>query len=95
MQVFPLVQDGAGFTGHTDLYLTTHKTQQTNICAPGRIRTHNLSRRSAADLRLRQHGHWDRQLHYLFVFGATVTQMSQGLLIHEVSRSHTTTHHSR
>jgi len=30
----------------------------------------------------------------LFVFGAT-PPVGQGLLIHDVSRSHTTTHHSR
>jgi len=29
---------------------------------PGGIRTHNLSRRAAADLRFRPRGHWDR--HY-------------------------------
>ena len=33
--------------------------QQTNIHAPGRIRTHNLSRRAATDLCLRPRGHWD------------------------------------
>jgi len=27
---------------------------------PGGIRTHDLSRRAAADLRLRKRGHWDR-----------------------------------
>jgi len=27
----------------------------------GGIRTHNLSRRAAEDLRLRPHGYWDRQ----------------------------------
>jgi len=42
-----------------DLYLTTHNTQ-TNTHAPGWIRTHDLSRRVAVDLRLRQRGHWDR-----------------------------------
>ena len=31
------------------------------IHAPGGIRTHNLSRRAAADLRLRPRCHWDRQ----------------------------------
>ena len=36
-------------------------TQQTNIHAPGGIRTHNLSRRAAKDLRLRPRGHWDRR----------------------------------
>ena len=30
---------------------------------PGGIRIHNLSRRAAADLRLRPRGHWDRQNH--------------------------------
>ena len=45
-----------------DLYLTTHNThnRQTDRHAPGRIRTHNLSRRAAANLRLRPRGHWDR-----------------------------------
>jgi len=37
----------------------TQQSQQTNIHAPGRIRTHNLSRRAAADLCLRPRGHWD------------------------------------
>ena len=36
--------------------------KQTNIHAPGVIRTHNLSRRAAEDLRLRPRGHWDRRL---------------------------------
>jgi hypothetical protein len=35
-------------------------TQETNIHAPGRIQTHDLSRRAAADLRFRPRGHWDR-----------------------------------
>ena len=38
----------------------TQHSQQTNIHAPGGIRTHDLSRRTAAYLRLRPHGHWDR-----------------------------------
>ena len=45
-----------------DLYLTTHNTHYTDIQAPGGIRTHNLSRRAAADLRLRPRGQWDRSL---------------------------------
>jgi len=32
---------------------------------------------------------------YLFVFGMTASPVGQGLLIHEVSRTHTTMHHSR
>ena len=39
----------------------TQHSQQTNIHAPGGIRTHDLSRRAAADLRLRPRGHWDLQ----------------------------------
>ena len=37
----------------------TQHSQQTNIHAPGGIRTHNLSRRAAKDLCLRPRGHWD------------------------------------
>ena len=36
--------------------------EQTDIHAPGGIRIHNLSRRAAADLRLKPRGHWDRLL---------------------------------
>ena len=42
-----------------DLYLTTLITER-HPCPPGGIRTHDLSRRVAADLRLRPRGHWDR-----------------------------------
>ena len=38
----------------------TQHSQQTNIHAPGGIRTHSLSRRAAADLRIRARGQWDR-----------------------------------
>jgi hypothetical protein len=38
----------------------TQHSHETNIHAPGGIQTHNLSRRAAADLRLRLNGHWDR-----------------------------------
>ena len=41
------------------LYNTQH-SQQTNIHALGGIRTHDLSRRAAAELRLRPHGYWNR-----------------------------------
>ena len=37
----------------------TQHSQQTNVHAPGGIRTHNPTRRAAADLRLRLRGHWD------------------------------------
>jgi hypothetical protein len=39
-----------------DLYLTRQNTTDTH--APDGIRNHNLSRRAAADLRLRPHGQW-------------------------------------
>jgi hypothetical protein len=39
---------------------TTQNSQHTEIHAPGRIRTHNLNRRAAADPCLRTRGHWDR-----------------------------------
>ena len=46
----------------TDLYLTTHNTHNRQTSMPPRgIRTHNLSRRAAADLRLRPRGYWDRR----------------------------------
>jgi hypothetical protein len=40
----------------------TQESQQTYIHAPGGIRNQNLIRRAAADLLLRPHGHWDRQM---------------------------------
>ena len=43
------------------LHHNTQQSQGTDIHAPGRIRTHNPSKRSAADQRLRPRGHWDRQ----------------------------------
>jgi hypothetical protein len=43
-----------------DIYLTTINTvQETNIHAPGNIRTHDPNKRSAADLRLTPRGHCD------------------------------------
>ena len=44
---------------HRDLYLTTLTT---DIHASGGIWIHNLSRRAAADLLPRPHGHWDRHI---------------------------------
>jgi hypothetical protein len=37
-----------------------HTTLKRDIHVPGRIRTHNPSKRAAEDPRLRPHGHWDR-----------------------------------
>jgi len=43
-----------------DLYTLHHTTLTTNIHALGGIRTHNPSKRAAADPHLRPRGHWDR-----------------------------------
>jgi hypothetical protein len=49
------------------LYLTnTQHSQQTNIHAPGGIRTCNPSRRPAADPRLSPLGHWDTSHDYWY-----------------------------
>jgi hypothetical protein len=54
-----------GSARRRDLYLTTHKhSQETNIQAPGGIRTHDPSQRSATDLRFRPRGHWHRLPRY-------------------------------
>jgi len=57
----------------------TRHSQQTNIHAPGGIRTHDLSRRAAADLPLRPRGHWDRQ-HVLFLSVIFYSQTSRKLV---------------
>ena len=46
-----------------DIHLTTHKIHADKLHSPGRIRTHNLSKREAADLRpcIPPRGHWDRR----------------------------------
>jgi hypothetical protein len=49
-----------------DLHLTTHNTYNRDIHAPGRIQTHNPSKREALDPRLRPRGHWDRTNTYYF-----------------------------
>jgi hypothetical protein len=38
----------------------TRHSLETDFDDPGGIRTHNISRRAAADPRLRRRGHWDR-----------------------------------
>jgi hypothetical protein len=50
-----------GSARRRDLYLTTRTLyKRKKIHPPGEIRTHNPSKRSAADPRLRPRGHWDR-----------------------------------
>jgi len=55
-----------------DFYLSA-QPQQKNIHAIGGIRTHNLSRRAAADLNLRQRGHRDRERYWIAIIN-TQTQ---------------------
>jgi len=50
-----------GSARRRDLYLVTQHLQGT-FHALGEIRTRNPSKRAAADLRLRRHGHWDHLL---------------------------------
>ena len=45
----------------------TQHSQQTNVHASSGIRTHNLSRRAAVDLRLRSRGYWDRLIREYFL----------------------------
>ena len=64
-------QDSSGrviSSSHRPLPDNTQHSQQTNIHAPGGIRTHDLSRRAAADLLLRARSYWDRHIHiYSFI----------------------------
>jgi hypothetical protein len=46
---------------------STQLSQETNIHTPDGIWTHNHSRRAAADLLLRQGGHWDRRETHLIL----------------------------
>ena len=50
----------------------TQHSQQTNIHAPGGIRTHDPSRRAAADPRLRPRGLWDRPEKYIINYKLSV-----------------------
>jgi hypothetical protein len=52
-----------GSARRRDLYLTTQTLYKRQTSTPpGEIRTRNPSKRSAADLRLRPRGHWDRPM---------------------------------
>jgi len=52
-----------GTARRSDIYLTTHNTlQETDLCAPGGLRTRNSSRRTTADPCLRLRDYRDRRL---------------------------------
>ena len=53
----------------------TQHSQQTNIHAPGGIRSHDLSRRTAADLRVRPRGYWDR--HHIISYTSYQTRVPE------------------
>jgi len=71
-----------------DLYLTTHiHSQRTDIYAPGGIRSHNLSRRVAADLSLRPRGHWERHIWYDIWYDNMwymIYDMTYELILHDI-----------
>ena len=67
---------------------STQQSQQTNIHAPGGIRTHTLRRQEAADLRVRPRGHWDWQCthHYDPKIMTGFRHRSQILRLHGAAR---------
>jgi hypothetical protein len=71
----PLDEWSAGRRG--PLPDNTQHSQQTDIHVPGGIRTHDLSRRVAIDLRLRSCGHWDQQ----FVFSTCFNVWAINILV--------------
>jgi hypothetical protein len=49
-------------------YYRPYNKHNTNIHAPGGVRTHDPSKRAAEDPRLRPHGHWDRPFFYNYIY---------------------------
>ena len=68
----------------------TQHSQQTNIQALGGIRTHNLSRRAAKNLRLRPRGHWDRRFFYITL--RNYKTFVSHLFSHKTCKKHYMTH---
>ena len=62
-------QDSSGRVISSSQRPLPDNSQQTNIHAPGGIRTHNLSRRATADVPLRPPDYWDRQMWKVHVRG--------------------------
>ena len=58
----------------------TQHSKQTNIHTSGGIRTHDLSRRAAADLRLRPRGYWDRR-YPVYSFPYWYSRFTQNLYV--------------
>jgi len=65
-----------------------HTTLTTDNHAPGGIRTHNPSKRGAADPRLRSRGHWDRRWrsHSFVKICASLTFLRQTCEIYSPAR---------
>jgi len=79
--------------GGTPLPDNTQHSQQTYMHTPGGIRTHDLSRRAAADLLLRPRGHWELRSKYNCPFLCSrikwiVISSSVQIVCHRVGRSH-------
>jgi hypothetical protein len=62
------------------LYLTTQHSQEADIHAPGGIRTHNPSKRAAADPRLRQRGQLDQQVGSMVLINVDTCQKKHSLI---------------
>ena len=66
----------------------TQHSQQTDIHVPRGIRTHNLSRRVATELRLRPLGHWDRNLYGLCLVLFVAVPFIQQSVLRPVHSAH-------
>ena len=70
---FEITHNDTPQSSHRPLPNNTQHSQQRDIHAPRGIRTHDLSRRAAVDLRLRPRGHWDRHIYeYIYIYNCTV-----------------------
>jgi hypothetical protein len=61
-------------------YYRPYNKHNTNIHVLGGIRTHNPSKRAAADPRLRPRGHWDRHVYTLSIYKHLVRHRENGVL---------------
>jgi len=72
----------------TSTWQHTQHSQQTNVHALDGIRTHNLSRRTATDLRLRPHDHWDQRYYVYWWYKKDLIQntLSSSVWLRQVGR---------
>ena len=79
-----LLRTSDQLVAETSTWQHTTITTDKHPC-PGGIRTHNLSRRAAADPRLRPRDYWDRRLTILHTRNRKTFQNLRNLLIHILS----------